>query len=455
MNLAIIGAGPAGEAAAKYAAKKKAGAASTGSLGKPSVTVVEKDFVGGTCLNWGCIPSKTLLSFAKKIRDLKELSITPPPRAVLWAEMRKRKDQVIRQLRADDEKSISLAGAKILKGQARFASPKSLIVSTKNGEQKIDFDKAIIAAGSVPVFPPPLDARKKDILDTDRIFDVETLPDSVAIVGGGAVGCEFACLLNELGVKVTIIEKTSGILPGEDSQIVNALRKSFEKRGIQIKDSVTAEKLEGQAEAWKITLSDGSTIEAGQILACVGRKPSVESLGLEAASVKSSLKGIQVNSRMRTSNPDIFACGDVTGLSLLAHAGSAQGEVAAAGALEESKEYDGSLVPRCLYTWPEAASVGITAGQAQEKKIETESKRFFFAASGRALAEGDSEGFIQIVLEKASEKILGGQIIGPHATELIHVLSVAIKAGMKSKDLKEVIFAHPTFAEGIKGALER
>lgn len=455
MNLVIIGAGPAGEAAAKYAAKHQAVDTATGRLGRPSVTVIEKDFVGGACLNRGCIPSKTLLSLAKKIRDLKELFITPPESKALWDEMRKRKDRVIRALRADDEKSISLAGAKILKGKARFASPKSLTVSTKDGEKKLDFDKAVIAAGSVPIFPPPLDERKKDILDSDRIFDVETLPDSVAIVGGGAVGCEFACLLNELGVKVTIIEKTGGLLPGEDSQIVSALRKSFEKRGIQIKDSVTAEKLEGNAGAWKITLSDGSTLEAGQILACVGRRPSVESLGLETTSVKSSPKGIQVNSHMQTSNPDIFACGDVTGLSLLAHAGSAQGEIAAANALEESKEYDGSLVPRCLYTWPEVASVGITAGQAQENKIETAGKRFFFAASGRALAEGDSEGFIQIVLEKSSEKILGGQIIGPHATELIHVLSVAIKAGMKSKDLKEVIFAHPTFAEGIKGALER
>ena len=174
-----------------------------------------------------------------------------------------------------------------------------------------------------------------------------------------------------------------------------------------------------------------------------------------ASSVRTSPKGIPVNSRLQTSNPDIYACGDVTGLSLFAHAGAVQGEVAAANALGESKEYDGSLVPRCLYTWPEAASVGLCSYPAQEKKIETKSQRFFFGASGRALAEGDSEGFIQIVLDKSSEKILGAQIIGPHATELIHVISVALKAGMGKQDLKEVIFAHPTFSEGIKGALEK
>lgn len=196
-------------------------------------------------------------------------------------------------------------------------------------------------------------------------------------------------------------------------------------------------------------------METAQVLACVGRRPKLDMLGLENASVKFSPKGIEVNPNMQTSNPDIYAAGDVTGLSLLAHAGSAQGEIAASNITGESKEYDGALVPRCLYTWPEVASVGLWAHQAQEKNIETKSQRFFFGASGRALAEGDTEGFIQIIIDKASEKILGAQIIGPHATELIHIISVAIKGGLTKKDIKDVIFAHPTFAEGIKGAMER
>ncbi|OGR85060.1 MAG: hypothetical protein A2901_00590 [Elusimicrobia bacterium RIFCSPLOWO2_01_FULL_54_10] len=190
MNIVVIGAGPAGEASAKAASRKKA-----------SVTVIEREFVGGVCLNWGCIPSKTLLSFGKKIRDLKSLSTAVPDRKFLWTEMRKRKDQVISILRADDEKSISLSGAKIMKGRAKFASAKTLTVSTQEGDKTISFDKAIIAAGSTPIFPPPLDAHRKDILDSDRVFDVETLPDSIVIVGGGAVGCEFACLFAELGIR--------------------------------------------------------------------------------------------------------------------------------------------------------------------------------------------------------------------------------------------------------------
>ncbi len=453
MNLVIIGAGPTGEAAAKIAAKKKV-----------TAILIEKSFVGGVCLNWGCIPSKTLLAYGKKIRDLKYVINqsktavpldSPSDRSALWKAMRKRKIQVVEALRSDDEKSIKLSGAKILKGEARFASKNTIELTHDGKTTTIPFDKAVIASGSSPIFPAPLDKHTKEILDSDRIFDMENLPESLVIVGGGAIGCEFACLFNELGVKVTMIEKTANLLPGEDDQVVNVLRKSFEARGIEIKDSCTIEKMERHQGSWRLNLSGGVKMEAAQILACVGRRPILDALQLDKAGVKSSPKGIEVNSHMQSSNSNVYAAGDVTGLSLLAHAGSAQGEIAAANALGDSKEYDGSFVPRCLYTWPEVASVGLGIHQAKEKQIETKSQRFFFAASGRALAEGDTEGFIQIILDKATEKILGAQIIGAHATELIHIISVALKAGMGKKDLKEVIFAHPTFAEGIKGALER
>ena len=283
MNLVVIGAGPAGEAAAKFAAKMKA-----------SVTLIEKDFVGGVCLNWGCIPSKTLLAYAKKIRDQKNLAqsgitvrlgLPSSRRDFLWREMRKQKDLVIEKLREDDEKSISLSGAKILKGQAQFASKKSLEIITKDGGQTLEFDKAVIATGSVPVFPPPLDFHQRDILDSDRIFDLEKIPENMLIVGGGAVGCEFACLLHEIGVQATIVEKTDGLLPGEDPQIVNVLTKSFEERGIVVKHSVTVEKIEKVFKGWKAVLSDGFELETAQILVCVGRKPRIQGLGLDKASV--------------------------------------------------------------------------------------------------------------------------------------------------------------------------
>lgn len=452
MNLVVIGAGPAGEAAAKTAACKGA-----------AVTLVEKEFVGGVCLNWGCIPSKALLSFGKKIRDLKKIPGIKSPfrpdnaadRNSIWTEMRKEKDRVIQTLRSDDEKSIRLSGAKILTGEARFSSSKTLEVSSKDGKQTLSFDKAIVAVGSVPVFPPPLDDQKKAILDSDRIFDVETLPESIAIVGGGAVGCEFACLFHELGCKVTLIEKTSNLLPGEDPQIVSALRKSFEARGIAALDSVTVEKMEKKDGLWSLDLTGGKKLEAQEILACVGRRARADGIDPDKAGIRHSKKGIEVDANLRTSNPDVYAVGDVNGLSLLAHAGAVQGEIAAGNSLGENRAYDGSLIPRCLYTWPEVASVGQWNHQAQEKGIETKAQRFFFQASGRALAENDPEGFVQIISDKGSGLILGGQIIGPHATELIHVIAVALKSKMTRADLKEVIFAHPTFSEGIKAALDR
>ena len=452
MNIVVIGAGPAGEAAAKYSAKQKA-----------NVTLIEKDFMGGVCLNWGCIPSKTLLSFGKKIHDLKRFYCLKPGlemsdatlRRRAWAEMKAEKDRVVKTLRDDVEKTVKLHGIKILRGEAKFISEKEVEIKIPSGREKVSFDKAILAVGSIPVFPPPLDARKKEILDSDGVFDIEDVPESLLIVGGGAVGCEFACLFHELGCKVAVVEKTGNLIPGEDAQIVNALRKSFEARGIQVLDSTTVQDLKKAKNQWQVKLSNGLEIQVREILACVGRRARTGALDLEKANVRTSKKGIEVDGQLRTTNPDIFAAGDATGLSLLAHAGTVQGEIAAANALGENKTYDGSFVPRCLYTWPEVASVGMWIAQAQEQHIETKSQRFFFSASGRALAEGDSEGFIQIVSDKDMEQILGAQIIGPHATELIHVISVALKNQMTRSELKEVIFAHPTFSEGFKAALNR
>jgi dihydrolipoamide dehydrogenase len=284
---------------------------------------------------------------------------------------------------------------------------------------------------------------------------MEKIPESMAIVGGGAVGSEFACLFHELGTEVTVIEKTGGLLPGEDRQIVTAIRKSFEKRGIRVYDSATVSRMDRKNDRWEATLSNQVRITAESVLVCAGRRPNCDSLDLEKAGIRHSRHGIEVDSSLRTSNPDVYGAGDVTGLSLLAHAGSIQGEIASANALGENEIYDGNLVPRCLYTWPEVASVGMWAHQADAKGIEAKSQRFFFEGSGRAMAEGETEGFIQVVSDKKTDEILGAQIIGPHATEMIHIISVALKGRMTRRKFREVIFAHPTFSEGIRAALER
>lgn len=451
-HLIVIGGGPAGEAAARYAARKKA-----------SVTMIEKAHVGGLCLNKGCIPSKTLLSLGKRIFDLRHSPILKGFadeqrsrfRQELWQEMKKEKERVIQTLRQNLEKSLKSSGINVATGQASFISSDEIRSSTDQGDQTLKFDKAVIAVGSAPFFPPPLDSVQNEILNSDRVLEIEKIPESLVVVGGGAVGCEYACLFNELGVKVTLVEKMSNLLPGEDELIVNALRKSFENRGIGILVSTTIEKLSRGKTGWDISLSGGDKISAQEILACVGRRPNFESLDLSKAGIMHSRSGIEIDASLRTSNPRVFSAGDVTGLSLLAHAGSAQGEIAAANALDENRLYDGSLVPRCLYTWPEVASVGMWMREAESKGIEAKSQRFFFQASGRAIAEGETEGFIQMISDKKTDRILGAQIIGSHATEMIHIISIALKKEMTRKEIREVIFAHPTLSEGIREALER
>lgn len=451
MKAVVIGAGPAGESAARTLARNKA-----------HVTLIEKEHVGGLCLNRGCIPSKTLLSFGKKISDYRRslAPILPPAQQKIqigesaWQEIKKEKKAVVEKIRAQIQTSIRQHKIELIQGEAKFLSPHEIILS-HSPSQKISFDKAVIAIGSAPLIPAPFNQHARSLLNSDQIFDLERIPKSMLIVGGGAVGCEFACLFHELGTEITIIEMKENLLPGEDPLIVGALRKSFEKRGIKILDSLTVREIFPSVEGWNAAFSDGTSLSIEKILVCVGRAPYINQLDLEKAGIRYSLKGIETDSTLRTTNPNIYAVGDINGLSLLAHAGSVQGECAAANALGIKTSYDGQNIPRCLYTWPEVASVGMWLSDTSKSGIDLKSCRFFLEASGKALAEGEVEGLIQIVYEKTTEQILGAQIIGPHATEMIHILSVAIHQKMTRKDLCGVVFAHPTLSEGIRSALMR
>lgn len=448
MKIIVLGGGPAGEAAAKFATKQKA-----------EVFLIEKEYLGGLCLNRGCIPTKALLSSSKKLFDLRRTSIlknlSESEKNDFWKKMKNDKDEIVSNLRQNLEKVFKMHGIKVIYGEGTFVSPKQILVSTSTGQETLSFDKAIIATGSSPIFPPPLDSLKSELLNSDKSLVLKNIPESMIIVGGGAIGCEFACLFHEMGTKIIIVEKTSTLIPGEDEQVTKTLRNSFEKRGIEILDSVTIQQLHKADKKWHVTLSNQSKISAEEILVCVGRKPNFDVLNLEKANVQFSPRGIEVDSQLQTSNPNIYAVGDVNGLSLLAHAGAAQGEIAASNALGFRKTYDNNLVPRCLYARPEVAFVGLSKSQTQDQKIQVKTQRFFFAASGRALTEREPEGFIQIVSDSVSGRILGAQIIGLHATEIIHIISVAIKKNMTREELREVIFAHPTLSEGIREVLDK
>jgi dihydrolipoamide dehydrogenase len=447
-SVVIIGAGPGGEAAAKRAAQHGF-----------RVTLVEKRDLGGLCLNRGCIPSKTLLEAGRllhQVRTAAEYVTGQDHLAVNWLSLQRKKTSVVASLRHALTRHLAGLGVQILNGEASFLNAKTLSVRTDQGVEKLPFDKAVLATGSRTVLPPALTPFKDKLLDSDKALDLDRLPARLLIVGGGAVGCEMACLFNELGSLVTIVEKTSGLLPGEDPAVVRALQSSFQKQGITVQTDSTLEGLEGGPGRWMARLSNGQNIDCDEVLVCIGRRPAVDGLGLEQAGVRATDKQVPVNEYLQTSQPHIYATGDINGLSLLAHAAARQGEVAADHMAGILRPYANHLVPRCLYSWPEVASVGEWVHSAEGKGAVVKSQRFFFKGSPKAMANNETDGFIQVVSEKNGQgRLLGAQIIGPHATELIHIFAVALQAEFSLDQLRDVIYAHPTLSEGVKEAVSR
>jgi dihydrolipoamide dehydrogenase len=445
-SVVVIGAGPGGEAAAKKLAE--AGA---------QVTLVERAALGGLCLNWGCIPTKILLEGGRLLHQTRKAAYLTGGSSVSleWEKLQKRKQTLVDHFRNALDQRLTQLRVRVLRGSARFVGNRSLLVTGPNRTEEVLFDGAVIATGSRPFFPPPFDRLTDAILDSDRVLGLETIPKRLIVVGGGAVGLEFACLFQELGAQVTVVEKMPQILPGEESSVSRLLQKSFEKRGMKILTDQTVLTAEKSANGWSLTLSGGDVLTTDQVLVCVGRRPSPGELGLDAAGVRTEGGRIVVNTAMQTSQPHIYAVGDVNGLSLLAHAASVQGTIAAGHWMGETPLYDPAFIPRCLYTWPEVASVGEWTHSASLKDLDVKAQRFFFQGSPKAMAADEPEGFIQILSEKKGGRLLGAHIIGPHATELIHVFSVALCAKQTAEQMRRVIFAHPTLAEGIREALLR
>lgn len=437
MNIVIIGAGPAGEAAAKAAKKTKPDS---------NVILIEKEHPGGLCLNKGCIPSKSLLEYVHN-KTQNNLPID-------WKELQTFKNHVVTTIRGQLAQSLKTLKINLINGTAAFESPSTLRVTTSGNSEVLPFDKAIIAAGTEPIFPPPLDQHRKDLLDSDKALELTQAPSSILIVGGGAVGCEFACLLQAAGSKVTLLELKENLLPGEDAAVAQALAKSFETRGIKVITGAKVNGLQRSGAEWKAGLSNGEIVTVTEILVCVGRSPRPALLSVDKAGVQLNGTSLKLNEKFQTTNPHIYAAGDAA-TTRLAHAAAHQGEAAAQNALGGTGVYDDRFVPRCLYSWPEVASVGQWKYQLEEAGKPVKTSRAFFQASAKALAAREPEGFVQIVFDPSSDRVLGAQIIGAHATELIHIFSVALKKDMTRKELADVMFAHPTLSETIKEACKK
>ena len=449
LKLIVIGGGPAGYPAALTAAKLGA-----------QVTLIEKEHLGGVCLHCGCIPSKSLLDAAHRFEIMRDLSrfceqeVAKP--ALSWSKIQARQKTVTQKLTLGIASLLRQAKVNVITGSAEFIDARHLNIHTATGEQTLDFDAAIIATGSKAFVPPPFDTLPDYVYDNSTVFNMAQLPHSIAIIGGGAIGCEFATLMSGFGVEVKLIEMQSRLLPNMDESLSRILQKSLQKRGVQLllgQQVVAAQAQDGQAV---LELKDGTKITVDKVLAAIGRTCDLTQLHPENAGLIWTRKGLQqVNPKTLQITENIYAAGDVTGLSLLAHAGTRQGIVAAQNACGQSATYNNDLIPNAVYTSPELAGIGLTKAQAEAQGMAVKTYKSFLLANGRAQTMDETDGFMEIISDAASGKLLGASLAAPHASEMISILTVALQAGMTVEQLKQVVFPHPTLSEAIGEALAK
>jgi len=328
-------------------------------------------------------------------------------------------------------------------------------VSLAQGQAKGECEKIIIATGSVAMRPEVFKVDGVNVITSDEALDLTEVPKSILIVGGGYVGCEFASIFNDFGAEVTIAEFLPQLIPTEEKEAALTLRSQFKKRGIKV--MVKSKIVEMNVSDGKViaTMESGETVEAEKALISIGRAVAADGIGLEERSVERDDRGaIAINEKMETSVPGVYAAGDVTGKIMLAHVASAQGVVAAANALGGSRALSYDAVPSCVYTRPEVASVGLKENQAVEAGFDVSTSKFQLSALGKAMITGDTTGFVKIVADSKTEKVLGVTIVGPHATDIIHEVVLAVHAGITVEQIASMIHAHPTLSESIHEAIE-
>jgi len=445
-KIAIIGGGPAGYASAIRAAHLGA-----------QVTLVEKDRVGGTCVNRGCIPTKSLISSVNiynTVRGSHEFGISVSAVHVDFPKMMRRKERIIQKTRDSILKLLEANKVVLRNGCATLNGPNEGVIRSRGGSEKFDADYIILATGSKPKRLSNMNYDDPRILTTDEALELDQVPESMIVLGGGAVGVEFACIFAGLGVKVFIIEAENQLIPGEDRRIARFLLQELTGMGIEVLLGCTMEDAaESNSSGIRIVTGDGNEIEAERLLVCIGREPFTQELGIESLELKMTQKGvIRVDERMRTNTENIYAVGDVNGTAMLAHAASAQGIIAVENALGTEYTADYSVIPRCIYSNPEVASVGLNRDQARSAGRKARIGKSLFGGNGKALVMGNGGGLAQIVAEERTGKILGAQIIGPGASEMIAEMAVAVRNGLTAEDLGETIHPHPTLGEIVQEA---
>lgn len=446
-KVVVIGGGPGGYVAAIRAAQ----------LGG-EVTLVEKQYLGGTCMNVGCIPTKSLLHSAdlyEEVQDGEKYGVMASDLKIDFVKVQERKQNVIKKLVTGIKGLLSTNKVKVIFGEAAFISKDTIEVKTEEGTETITADKFIIATGSIPSKPPIPGIDSKQCIDSTKALELTEVPKSMVIVGGGVIGVEMATIYSTLGCKITIIEMLPQILPMMDGELTRAIRAKLAKKGVEIITGakVLSFKDAGECAEVSVEMSDGTNrvFEGEKVLISIGRRTNTVAIGLDKAGIANDRGRITVNEKMETSVPGIYAVGDCVGQIMLAHIASAQGEIAAENALGHDSLFDAKTNPSCVYTRPEFASVGLTEEAAKASGVDYFVGKFPLAANGKALIMGE-DGVVKIIAQKTDKKILGAHILGPRATDLIGELALAIGLEATIDEITSTIHAHPTVAESIREA---
>jgi dihydrolipoamide dehydrogenase len=443
MKLLIIGAGPGGYETALAAAKRGV-----------EVVLVEAGPVGGTCLNEGCIPTKSFCKNAQLLEQLREaeaFGVSELAYNFDFKAVTARKNAVVEQLRGGVESLLSHKLITLVRGKASFKDPHTVTV----GDEEYSADYIIIATGSVSAFLPVPGADLEGILTSKEILDIEELPKKLCVIGGGVIGLEFASIFNSFSCEVTVLEYCKEILPRFDTDLAKRLKQCLCKKGIDINTQSQVLSISKEGDQYKVTfLRKGKeeSVVADKVLMAVGRKANVDSLNLAEAGVEFGPRGVVVNEVMQTSQPHIYAVGDINGKMMLAHAAIFQGLVALDHMMGVDNDIDLSVMPAAVFTSPEAASVGKTEDECKEAGIKVKCLKSFFRANGKAVTMGETEGFCKVIVEEETGFLLGCHLFGPHSSDIVQEVCALISRKSTLKQLQDIIHTHPTLTEVIQSA---
>ena len=454
MRIAVLGGGPGGYTAAFEAARLGA-----------DVTLVERERLGGTCLNRGCIPTKTILRSAHVVADTRraeELGLNASPATVDLERLRVRKEGVVDELVGQVEARAKRLKVEVVYGVGRMVAPKTIEVAlVAGGTATIEADAVILATGSSVFKLPNIDHDLEGVWTSDDAVALRAIPDEILIVGGGVIGLEFACAYAAFGSTVTVVELMDQVLPGNDRRVVRLVQEKLEEMGVTFWLGDAVESVERVNARMRTKLTSGEIIESDIVMSAVGRVPNTEGFGFEDVGLEFDRRAVKTDQYFRTSLAGVYAIGDVNGGLMLAHVAEDEGMAAARNAVAEFEgpaaevgldTVDLDCVPACVYTFPEVAVVGMTKDGAKAAGRDVVQAVSKFAANGKALGEGEPDGFVQLIVEKGTGRILGCQIVGPHAVEIIHEVVVCMRHGLTVRELAHVVHAHPTVSEVIKHA---